>query len=195
MDALIAELRASIPKVFESRDYEKQKDALISSYEEHMQKRFEILEQEAEKINFSVEQTPGKVVLTPVKDGKPLSDEEFGKLPPEERKQIEEKSHSFEMKLDEALHESKMLERQAKEKIIELEKKITLAAVDPALSRLKEKYGKFPKVIRYFDDVLKDMEENHAFQKYVDYFKIFLTFPNDFPPVCPVCVIFEKIKR
>lgn len=162
MDALIAELRASIPKVFESRDYEKQKAALISSYEEHMQKRFEILEQEAEKINFSVEQTPGKVVLAPVKDGKPLSDEEFGKLPPEERKQIEEKSHSFEMKLDEALHESKMLERQAKEKIIELEKKITLAAVDPALSRLKEKYGKFPKVIRYFDDVLKDMEENHV---------------------------------
>ncbi len=165
MDELISECRSAIPKAFESNNYEQQKDALLAGFQAHMQDRFSTIQKEAGEVNFFVKQTPGKFIFIPVRDDKPLSAEEFEKLPPEERKDIEEKGKRLEKQLEEALHEGKALEKQAKEKILELEKQITLAAVDPSFSRLKEKFSKFDKVVAYLEDVLKDVESHHELFK------------------------------
>jgi len=165
MDDLITELRSTIPKAFESSNYEQQKDALLSSFQEHMQGRFSAIQKEAGDANFFVKQTPGKFIFIPVRDDKPLSSEEFEKLPPDERKSIEDAGKKLEKQLEDVLHEGKVLEKQAKEKVLELEKQITLAAIDPALSRMKEKYADHAKVVSYLDEVLKDVEENHEIFK------------------------------
>ncbi len=161
MAEMIAELRLSIPKAFEGSDYEQKKDMIEAAFREHMQNRFNELQKEAALISFSIEQTPGKVILLPVKDGKPISGEDFEKLPPEERKDFEEKSNQFEKKLEEALRESKVVEKQANEDISELEKKISFAVIEPLITRLMKKYESIPRIGQYLDVVSKDIEEKH----------------------------------
>lgn len=161
MGELVTELQASIPKAFESSDYEQQKDVIEKAFQNHMQERFEAFQAEAAKVSFQFKQTSGKLMIMPLKDEKPLSNDEFEKLPAEERKVIEEVGHQLEIKLEDILREGKTLEKQTAEKVVELEKQITLTAISPSMAKLKEKYGRFPKVATYLDSVQKDIEENH----------------------------------
>jgi lon-related putative ATP-dependent protease len=161
MNELITEFRASVPKAFESSDYEQQKNNLVEAFQNHLQEGFDTLQAEATKVNFVFKPQPGKFLLMPVHGDQTLSNEEFEKLPPEERKTIEETGHQLEKKLDEILREGKLIEKQTEEKITGLEKQITLAAADPSLNKLKEKYSQFPKITQYLEDVRKDIEENN----------------------------------
>ncbi len=161
MDEMITEFQSSIPKAFESSDFEQQKNTLLETFQKFMQERFEAFQAEATKVSFQFKPKPSKFLIMPVKNDKPISNEEFENLPPEERKVIEETGHNLEKKLDDILREGKIVEIQTNEKIIELEKQITLAATVPSITKLKEKYGQFKKLLKYLDDVLKDIEENH----------------------------------
>ncbi len=160
MDELIADLRVAIPKEFEGSDYEQHKDEIVQSVQEKMQERFQAVEKKALQSSFHVKQSPGKFVFVPLKEDKPLSSEEFEQLPAEERKDIEERGHRLEKLLEETIRDGKLLEKQAKGQIDELEKQIALTAAGPFISKLKEKYQSTPKIVEYLEFVQKDIEKN-----------------------------------
>ncbi len=168
MDELVKDLRSVIPKAFESSDYEQQKDQIITSAQSKLQEPFQALEIEARDNGFVLKQVPGRFLLVPAKEDRALTPEEFEKLTIEERRDFEERGQKLEKKLEEALHAGRNLEKEATEKVINLEKKITMYAALPQITRLKEKYDKYPKIIEYLDNVLNDVEENHEIFKEVD---------------------------
>ena len=161
MDELIADLRLSIPKSFEGSDYEQEKDSIVQAVQAQLQQAFQTLENDARAAGFLLKQVPGKFLFVPHKEEKPLSSEEFSQLPPAEQRDYEERGRKLEKRLEETLHAGRLLEKQAKDKIIELEKQITRQAAAPLVDRLKEKYTAIPRIIDYLDALLKDVESNH----------------------------------
>ncbi|MGE5626682.1 MAG: Lon protease family protein [Solirubrobacterales bacterium] len=162
MEELISYLKVSIPKAFESSDYEQQKDNIIQAVQEKMEQSFHSLEDEAQKAGFSVKQMPTRFIFVPMKADRPLSPEEYDKLSVQERMELDEKGHKLEKKLDETFRNGQLLEKKAKEEIEELEKHIVNFAVGPKITKLKEKYEKHPKIIDYLEAVLADITENHT---------------------------------
>lgn len=160
MAELVAELRATFPKEFESGSYEQQKDAIVQAVQGKMQEHIHALEEQAAATSFQLKQAPGKLVFLPLKDDKPISPEEFEKLPAEEKKTFEEHGRRLEKMLEETIRDGKLLEKQAKEQIEHLEEQIALASALPLVSKLKEKYKDSAKISEYLSLVLKDVTKN-----------------------------------
>jgi lon-related putative ATP-dependent protease len=161
MEELIADLKVAIPKSYEGSDYEQQKDFIIQSIQQKMEMSFRSINQEATEAGFKMEQTPKGFIFIPLRDGKPLSSEEYEKLSDQERKETDEKGRRLSKRMDETFHEGRMLEKRAKEQIDELEKQIALFAAGPLINKLKEEYKEFPKIVEYLESVLKDVKNNH----------------------------------
>lgn len=162
MDELVSDLRLAIPKAFESSDYELQKDEIVQEAQAQMQAAFQQIEQEAREAGFSLKQVPGKFLFVPLKENKSLSSEAFKQLPEEEQRAYEERGRRLEKKLEETLNAGRMLEKQAKTRILDLEKKITRLAAEPLVRKLIEQYQDNAMLVSYLQAVLEDVAGNHV---------------------------------
>lgn len=160
MDELIKYCRIEIPRIFDSDDYEREREHSLRMYQK---KREELLLQaskKAEAVNFQVKLSTSGIVISPIIDGKPINREEFEKLPKEQQKEIRITSEKLEEELNQIWNSLKVLEAEAREKIRELDQQISLTAIGHMLEALKEKYVGYHKICNYLDQVQQDIIEN-----------------------------------
>ena len=161
MEELIKTLKVEIPKVFDSKEYEKQKNKLTEDAQKKQRDIFASLEEEAEAKGFSVRKTVSGLIIIPVKKtGEPLTEEEYEILDEKTRKKIDEIGKTLQEKLNDAVHIVREAEKLVKEKIARLEKEAALAAVGHLIDELKGKYQKHEKIITYLDGVKENILEN-----------------------------------
>lgn len=160
MKELIEHLRKDIPKIFESKEYENEKNQLIEKFQEFDRQIFESLAQEARGRGFVLERGVDGFVFLPVKDGEVMDDEKFAKLSDTEKRSIQEKIKVLQQRLKEAIKLVKDAEKETKRKLIELEKRIASSAVVYHIDDLKEKYNFNQKIIDYLNDVQEDVLNN-----------------------------------
>jgi hypothetical protein len=87
MEELIKILKVEIPKVFESKEYDKQKNKIMEDAQKKQKDIFSSLEEEAKEKGFSVRKTVSGLVIIPVKKtGEPLTEEEYELLDEKTRK-------------------------------------------------------------------------------------------------------------
>lgn len=162
MDELIEELKAIIPGAFESSDYEQKVSAIEQQVQEKIEEMFQGLEKEAFDSGFSMKRIPPRVVFIPLKrDGTPMPQEEYAALSDQKRREIDENGRRLRKRLDEILREVQLLEKQARDQVIDLERQVASYAAELQINKRKEKYAAFPKIVEYLETVQKDIEENH----------------------------------
>ncbi len=167
MEGIIKTLKVEIPKVFESKEYEKQKNKITEDAQKKQRDIFASLEEEAEAKGFSVRKTVSGLIIIPVKKtGEPLTEEEYGLLDEKTRKKIDEIGKALQEKLNDGVRVVREAEKLLKDKIIKLEKEAALSAVGHLIDELKGKYRKYEKIISYLDDVRESILGN------LDEFKI-----------------------
>ncbi len=160
MEELLSDLRVTIPKAFEGGDYEKKKDAIVQSVNQKMTNYFLDIEAEAQDAGFDMKRTPNGIIFVPLKNDKPLTPEDYEKLPAQERRELEEKGRRLHKKLDEAFHTGRVLEKKASEEIASLEKQIALFAAGPLIDRLLDKYSDSTAIVDYLKMYLADITNN-----------------------------------
>lgn len=158
MEELVKILRIEIPKIFDLKEYEKQKNKIISESQKHQTDLFSSLEEEAREKGFSVRKTVSGLIIVPVKKtGEPLTEEEFEALDDKTRKKIEEIGKVLQEKLNDVVRAMREGEKLVKEAIGRLEKDAALAAVGHLIDELKHKYQKNEKITAYLEDVKEDI--------------------------------------
>jgi hypothetical protein len=91
MEELIKILKIEIPKVFESKEYEKQKNKIVEESQKQQKDIFSSLEEEAREKGFSVRKTISGLIIVPIKKtGEPLTEEEYELLDEKTRNKIDE---------------------------------------------------------------------------------------------------------
>jgi len=161
MDELIEDLKIAIPKAFEGDAYAQQKDEIVQTAQKKMDQLIQISKQEAADANFNVHFVIPDFMLIPIKNGEPISREDYEKLPLDEQKEIDEKGKKLRKRLNDILHESQMLDNQVRDDLIELDQKTTAKAAALQIDKLKVKYGEYPRIVDYLDAVLINIEEKH----------------------------------
>ena len=74
-------LAEAIPKVFEGKEFEQQKNRITEEYQERNKELFESLEADANSEGFTVQGSDGTLIIVPLRpDGKPLSREDYEQL-------------------------------------------------------------------------------------------------------------------
>lgn len=160
MEKLIKSLKVKIPKAFEGEEYEKQKNDIIYGYQEESSRLLESLNCFAKERGFAIKKSEKGILTMPVKDDKPIDEDEFLKLTPEERKQIEEGSFVIQTKLIDIMKQVKEVEKAAKDKLENLEARIALLSIEQPILDLKEKYSQQENVVEYLQSVKMDIIQN-----------------------------------
>ena len=176
MEELIKYLRTEIPKAFESKEYEVQKNKIISEFQEKQEEYLRKLDEDARTHGFSLRRTPAGILIVPSKPtGEPLTREEFESLDESTRKMLEEKGRMLQEKLNDILRTLRQAERFVNEMISKLEKMIALEVLDPAIEAIRKKYIRNEKITSYLEDVKEDILSN------IDDFRGQTEAPSPFP--------------
>ncbi|TAL24226.1 MAG: ATP-dependent protease, partial [Nitrospirae bacterium] len=158
MDELIKILRVEIPKVFESKEYEKQKNLILEEFQKKQKDLFSDLENEAQAKGFSIRKTVSGLLIVPIKKtGEPLNEEEFDALDDKTKKKIEELGKTLQEKLDDVVRTLREGEKLVKDLLGKLEREAALSAVGHLIDELKSKYRDHEKITTYLEDVKEDI--------------------------------------
>ncbi len=158
MDELIKILKVEIPKVFESKEYEKQKSKIMEEFQLKQKDLFGSLEGEAQSKGFAIRRTVSGLLIVPIKKtGEPLSEEEFEGLEEKTKRKIEEMGKTLQEKLDDVVRAVREGEKLVKELLARLEREAALSAVGHLIEELKSKYRDYEEVTAYLDAVREDI--------------------------------------
>ncbi len=153
LDGLITSLKRDIPQVFETKDYESHRDEILDGQQERTKAIFSRLEKTAVEHGLMLRKSSSGLSVVPAKDGKPLKQEEFEKLPAGERSQIEESLKVLQDKLSASIREARTIEKETRERIAVLEAEMVQYVVNPIIAELIEKFASFERVVEFLNNV------------------------------------------
>ena len=160
MQKLVSELAPAISAGFEGEQYRQQVDAIQEELKKKQEAALQGLGDEAAKSGIALLRTPHGFTFAPVKEGEPISPDEFAKLPKEEQARISEKVAELSEKLSELMQQAPRWHRETMIRINEVGRETLSLAVGHLIAELKERYTDLPEVVKYLDAVLKDIIES-----------------------------------
>ncbi len=161
MEELIKILRVEIPKIFESKEYEKQKNQILEEFQQKQKQMFAGLEEEAQSKGFSIRKTVSGLMIVPVKkSGEPLTEEEYEALDEKTRTKIDDIGKVLQEKLNDVVREVRESEKNVKNALSKLERDATLSAVGHFMEEVKNKYKDHEKITAYLSAMTEDILEH-----------------------------------
>ena len=161
MKELIELLKEILPTTFESNEYNNQKEAIVQKYIKEQTKIFNHLQDEAVKYDVAMNaSSPTQVTFVPIVDGKKLSAQEFQDIKGKKKEQITKKVNEFQAIVKENLRKVSELAKAQQKEFKELERKVTMDAVELHINELYEKYKKSKKIVDYLDALKQDVVDN-----------------------------------
>lgn len=160
MKNLIDHIRRELPQAFESDEYTARREEITNWLNKQREAISGELNERASQGGFSLQASPMGIMIVPVRDGKPLSDEDFHKLPESQRQELQRRRTELQKELKSGMKKMRKLEREAQERLNELDKQVALHIVGGLIDDLAEKYENLPEVVQYLKDVQKDIIEN-----------------------------------
>jgi len=157
MEELVESLKREIPKVFESKDYERHRDEIYEGQQERTKALFYRLEQKAAEKGFVLKKTVSGLGVFPERDGKVLKDDEVERLPKEERERIEENGRILQERLSDTIRDARNVEKETKERVNALDREVVQYVVNPFINELLEKYKGHAMVVDYLSKVKEDI--------------------------------------
>lgn len=158
---LISLLKEILPTTFESNEYNNQKEAIVQNYLKKQSAIFNHLQDEASKYDVAMNaSSPTQVTFVPIVDGKRLSAQEFQDIKGKKKEQITKKVNEFQAIVKENLRKVSELTKAEQKEFKELDKKVTMDAVEMHINELYEKYKKSKKIVDYLDALKQDVVDN-----------------------------------
>ena len=152
MENLLKTLKEEIPKTFGSEDYNKRKQEIIEEHQKRYQEAMDGMDSEAKEKNLMIQVSPMGAAVIPLVEGKPMSRDEFLALKDEEKKEIENKRLEMMRKVEETYARLRDLEREAGEKIREIDLKAGEFAISRPFDVLFRAYSDYPEVINFLKE-------------------------------------------
>ncbi len=160
MEQLVESLQREIPQTFEGKSYETQQSEILGQYQKQTSALFSRLQKQASEEGIQFQVTATGVITKVVRDGQPLSQEEYEALSDEEKEAIRKRIEAFNEHVMEVMDQVRDIERETREKIKELEKQTALIVIQSLIGYLRRKYADQELIIQYLDQVQHYVLEN-----------------------------------
>jgi len=160
MEGLVEGTQQEIRRAFESEEYAAKREETVRAFQRKRDDLFRHLNERARQEGFSLQASPVGLLTIPLKEGRPLSDEEFQALNSEEKEAISQKREELQAEVKATIRQARALEKDADEGIRALDQEVALYALGPLVDDLKEDYPDCPEVVTYLDEVRDDILEN-----------------------------------
>ena len=161
MAELIAYLRVTIPKVFDSKEYDQQKDRIVEGFQNMQKELFGAFEKQAESWSFKVHRAVNGYNIVAVNDaGEPVKEEEYETF--DERKKVEMREHGKQIqeRLEDVVRIMKEEDKKTKRALADLERSAALNVLGYGLEEVRKKHVGNVKLNAYLDEVREDVLAN-----------------------------------
>ncbi len=161
---LIEELKAALPAVFESEDYQKQRGTVEQTIQAKGQVAFTALSEKALAKNIAILRTPTGFTMAPLRDGKVVPPDDFNALPREEQLAVRQTIESLEQDLEETLRGMARLEKEQRDAVLALERETARFTLEHPVATVRAAFADLPDVVTHIDAFTSDLLENvHLF--------------------------------
>jgi len=160
VDALIEELKTALPAAFESEEYQSRREMIQEEVREGQEAALEALQERAREDDIALIRTPQGFAFAPIRDGEVVAREEIESMPEEEREAVREQISEYQEELQQILQKVPEHEREARDRIDELNREMAAFAVDESINALRQKYSNLEAVLDVLDAMREDLIEN-----------------------------------
>jgi len=157
---LIQAIEEDIHDAFESEEYSTKKESTVKQFEQQRDALIQGMNEKAAEAGFILQASPIGLVTIPVRDGKPMPQEAFEALSPEEKKQINEASEKLQGEINSIIRQTKRLQRQAQEAVEALDREVVAYTTKHPIAELTEKYSEIQAVLEYLAAIQDDILDN-----------------------------------
>jgi lon-related putative ATP-dependent protease len=156
----IEEVKRAVPRALRSDEFQSKRDRTVKGAEERRNRILADLGKDAERSGFSIQATAVGIILVPVHDGKPITEEQLVALPEQVKKELDRKRKSVEAKFEEAVKQLGKLEMEAREALRKLNRDTMQYAIGFLIDSLLKRYENIPDVVSYLNDARSDIVDN-----------------------------------
>ncbi|MBM7614428.1 Lon protease family protein [Alkaliphilus hydrothermalis] len=160
MVEMVEEVVIQVSRAFNSEDYDRQRNEISRIYQEEKNRLLNYLQAYSKERNFFVKAISTGFAFKPIYKDEEITEEEYEMLPDEVREEMDEYLAEVQEMALEVLIKIKKLERLAKKRLLQLEKKVGIFVVSPIIQEFVEIYEDCEKVVNYLKAVEEDMLEN-----------------------------------
>lgn len=160
MEFIIDFLKKEIENVFSGKDYENAKAAILTDYTNETQNIIKNLNDIGERYGFKFGQNERGLVSIPLKNGEPMTEEEYKSITDEEYEKLKENSGKLSLETADIFNQLRVEEEKYRIKISELDESMGRRIASFHLMNLREKYQDHPDVITYLDYLVDDVVEH-----------------------------------
>lgn len=162
MHKLIDDLKAALPAVFQSEDYQTRHGAIDESFQKKHGEAFAALRDKAAEKDIFLLRTPMGFALAPGKNGQVVSPDEFSTWPEEKRREVQANIEGFEKELEHIIHQIPQWEKQRRDEVRQLNRDTAKYAVDQLIEETKLAFQDIARVVQHIETVRTDLVENVA---------------------------------
>ncbi len=160
MTELLERIRSQLGQAFSSDEYKEHRKKTIQDVQTEQQKLFQSLSAEARQQGFLLQMTPSGPALIPMKEDRPMQEEEYLALNEQTRNDLEARQTELRKKIQDAIEAASSVQNEAIEKIKQMDREVAEYTVTHLFSPLLERYGEWPKVVDYLNGLKDNILEN-----------------------------------
>lgn len=162
IESLVGSTVREISNAFESEEYALQRDSTLKTFQQQKQSILTQINEQAIQSGFVIQPSAVGLLTIPLKNGKPMSEEDFMALKPDVREEIGKRQEQINSALEAAIRQAKGLDKSAVEAMQKLDRQVGSYAIRHFFADVKDKYAGLDEVLTFLDDVQDDILENLA---------------------------------
>lgn len=162
IEKLIDDLLATFPAAFESPAYQQKKSALERQLTTAYNNALDLVDKKASALNIALFKENDTITFAPIRNNKPINDEQFAELSQAEREEFHQQVESLEEYLSEVLLELPQWRRNLVEKLKQLDNDTIHSAIEPLFTELYETYQNIDDVISYLTELKANLDNTIA---------------------------------
>jgi predicted ATP-dependent protease len=160
MASLLTSIRQGLGEAFSSEDYKNQRQKLGEKAQAEQQKLFEEMSGEARRQGFIFQMTPSGPALIPMKENRPMQEQEYLALDERTRKQLGSRQAKLLKKLKANFETASSVQAKAVKRLKELDKAVGEYTVSDSFGSLFKQYSDWPKITQYLTDLKSYILDN-----------------------------------
>lgn len=157
---LVVAAQKVLPEIFESEDYIARRQATTKAIESERNTLFAQLNKLAQDKGFILRSSPSGLLVVPVLEGQPLTEEQISQLDPKSLEMIGRAREELDVELRNAMRELRNLESQVNSRIESLNRDVALFAIGHIISDLQTSYAKNEEAVKYIEEVQESILAN-----------------------------------
>jgi predicted ATP-dependent protease len=150
---LLDKIRQGLGKAFASEEYKNQRQKTVEEAQTEQQKVFDEISDEARRQGFVLQMTPAGPILIPMKEDRPMQEQEYLALEEDARKELDSRRAELRKKLNSGIEAASNVQTKAMEQLQKADKDIGEYTVSGLFDSLFKRYSEWPKITQYLTDL------------------------------------------